>query len=250
MDIPTSWVRCCASFSIILDVLEHSYKASMKRRKALTDWDPVIVFGEDNSHEEISLQFECICCLQRLMDMSQGLDSVMSSKEGVALLVMGLLSPSIEIRCRLLAILSCVALYNSKTHKKLLSAFEEVRDAVQFKHRHDILMTGLSETVTLLTDEFNPVTRLYLGSDNEEVYSKRRKAIKDYWIYTFSCINAIVNTSDDIRTRAQLREEFTQIGIEAYIDIGRVTGDSDILTQINVFTEEKGMDCSRSLGLF
>uniref|UniRef100_A0A2K6SJA2 Inverted formin-2 n=1 Tax=Saimiri boliviensis boliviensis TaxID=39432 RepID=A0A2K6SJA2_SAIBB len=159
------------------------------------------------------LQLTCVSCVRAVMNSQQGIEYILSNQGYVRQLSQALDTSNVMVKKQVFELLAALCIYSPEGHALTLDALDHYKTVCSQQYRFSVVMNELS------------------GSDNVP-----------YVVTLLSVINAIILGPEDLRTRAQLRNEF--IGLQLLDVLARLRDleDADLLIQLEAFEEAKAED--------
>ncbi|XP_037586160.1 inverted formin-2 isoform X1 [Cebus imitator] len=159
------------------------------------------------------LQLTCVSCVRAVMNSQQGIEYILSNQGYVRQLSQALDTSNVMVKKQVFELLAALCIYSPEGHALTLDALDHYKTVCSQQYRFSVVMNELS------------------GSDNIP-----------YVVTLLSVINAIILGPEDLRTRAQLRNEF--IGLQLLDVLARLRDleDADLLIQLEAFEEAKAED--------
>ncbi|KAJ3435476.1 protein diaphanous [Anaeramoeba flamelloides] len=170
---------------------------------------------------QIMLELELIKCCKALMNNKIGLNSFLSNFDHVKSLVFCLETENWRYLTTLIELLAVINIVPPNGHKYILKSLDVLQEKTNLISRFSILIQHL-------------------------VRSINDKSSIDFKISCIMFINTIVNTSQDINYRIQLRKEFAILGIRRILNKFESDKFPDLQTQINLFLNEWKSDENES----
>jgi len=203
---PLDWLQQfinAGGLSNLLDILgkvEHEL-----HRRTMTDEK---IKKED---EQVQMQYECVRCLQVLLNNKAGLSGAISTESGIKKMCLCLDMPE-EYAVKIVKLLTLVCVMHDG-HRKVVEGLVHYRNVKKEKSRFGVLVSILDKATTM-----------------------------DAKISYLTFINAIINSPADIDLRIAIRQEFSRLGVDEVIKKLKATikpeTDIDLETQVDVFEEE------------
>ncbi|KAM8948740.1 inverted formin-2 isoform 1-T1 [Lycaon pictus] len=126
------------------------------------------------------LQLTCISCVRAVMNSQQGIEYILSNQAYVRQLSLALDTSNVMVKKQVFELLAALCIYSPEGHMLTLDALDHYKTVCNQQYRFSVIMNELSD------------------SDNVP-----------YVVTLLSVINAIILGPEDLRTRTQLRGEFT-----------------------------------------
>uniref|UniRef100_A0A452QY90 Inverted formin-2 n=1 Tax=Ursus americanus TaxID=9643 RepID=A0A452QY90_URSAM len=159
------------------------------------------------------LQLTCISCVRAVMNSQQGIEYILSNQAYVRQLSLALDTSNVMVKKQVFELLAALCIYSPEGHVLTLDALDHYKTVRSQQYRFSVIMSELSD------------------SDNVP-----------YVVTLLSVINAIILGPEDLRTRAQLRGEFTGLQLLDILTRLRDLEDADLLIQLEAFEEAKAED--------
>ncbi|KAJ3435502.1 protein diaphanous [Anaeramoeba flamelloides] len=170
---------------------------------------------------QIMLELELIKCCKALMNNKIGLNSFLSHFDHVKPLVFCLETENWQYLTTLIELLAVINIAPPNGHKFILKSLDMLQEKTNLISRFSILIQHLVRSI----------------NDRSSI---------DFKISCIMFINTIVNTSQDINYRIQLRKEFAILGIRRILNKFESDKFPDLQTQINLFLNEWKSDENES----
>ncbi|XP_072618580.1 inverted formin-2 isoform X3 [Vulpes vulpes] len=159
------------------------------------------------------LQLTCISCVRAVMNSQQGIEYILSNQAYVRQLSLALDTSNVMVKKQVFELLAALCIYSPEGHMLTLDALDHYKTVCNQQYRFSVIMNELSD------------------SDNVP-----------YVVTLLSVINAIILGPEDLRTRTQLRGEFTGLQLLDILTRLRDLEDADLLIQLEAFEEAKAED--------
>ncbi|XP_039111724.1 inverted formin-2 isoform X3 [Hyaena hyaena] len=159
------------------------------------------------------LQLTCISCVRAVLNSQQGVEYILSNQAYVRQLSLALDTSNVMVKKQVFELLAALCIYSPEGHVLTLDALDHYKTVCSQQYRFSVIMNELSD------------------SDNVP-----------YVVTLLSVINAIILGPEDLRTRTQLRGEFTGLQLLDVLTRLRDLEDADLLIQLEAFEEAKAED--------
>ncbi|XP_060476930.1 inverted formin-2 isoform X4 [Panthera onca] len=126
------------------------------------------------------LQLTCISCVRAVLNSQRGIEYILSNQAYVRQLSLALDTSNVMVKKQVFELLAALCIYSPEGHMLTLDALDHYKTVCSQQYRFSVIMNELSD------------------SDNVP-----------YVVTLLSVINAIILGPEDLRTRTQLRGEFT-----------------------------------------
>uniref|UniRef100_A0A8C7ALW8 GBD/FH3 domain-containing protein n=2 Tax=Neovison vison TaxID=452646 RepID=A0A8C7ALW8_NEOVI len=126
------------------------------------------------------LQLTCVSCVRAVMNSQQGIEYILSNQAYVRQLSLALDTSNVMVKKQVFELLAALCIYSPEGHGLTLDALDHYKTVRSQQYRFSVIMNELSD------------------SDNVP-----------YVVTLLSVVNAIILGPEDLRTRTQLRGEFT-----------------------------------------
>ncbi|KAL5487624.1 hypothetical protein ACEPAI_5732 [Sanghuangporus weigelae] len=185
------------------------------------------------SDTEESVLYEVVKCLRVLLNTEPGFNQVLASSTLITHVTYTLHTESLKLKtltCELLAAICILSVTHG--HRLVLAAFSDYRIA----HEEAFRFEELIESLRISSEDEDGDANAGLGRINEEGAWEARTA-------AMTLVNAITTCPESLEERIQLREEFSRRGLnEIIVTLRYIRPPDSIITQIDVYTEEKFED--------
>ncbi|KAL5507835.1 hypothetical protein ACEPAH_5453 [Sanghuangporus vaninii] len=189
--------------------------------------------GRKLSDTEESVLYEVVKCLRVLLNTEPGFNQVLASPTLITHVTYTLHTESIKLKtltCELLAAICILSV--TRGHRLVLAAFSDYRIAYEEAFRFEELIESLRISSE---DEDSDACEGSGKKDEEGAWEARTAAM--------TLVNAITTCPESLEERIQLREEFSRRGLnEIIVTLRYIRPPESIITQIDVYTEEKFED--------
>ncbi|KAI5767754.1 INF2 [Gulo gulo luscus] len=159
------------------------------------------------------LQLTCVSCVRAVMNSQQGIEYILSNQAYVRQLSLALDTSNVMVKKQVFELLAALCIYSPEGHGLTLDALDHYKTVRSQQYRFSVIMNELSD------------------SDNVP-----------YVVTLLSVVNAIILGPEDLRTRTQLRGEFTGLQLLDILTRLRDLEDADLLIQLEAFEEAKAED--------
>ncbi|XP_075282830.1 inverted formin-2 isoform X2 [Opisthocomus hoazin] len=156
------------------------------------------------------LQLTCINCVRAVMNSHKGIEYIVSNEGYVRKLFQALDTTNVMVKKQVFELLAALCIYSSDGHALALDALDYYKSVKNQQYRFSVIMNELSNT------------------DNVP-----------YMVTLLSAINAIILGKEELRTRAQIRNEFIGLQLLDILDKLRDIEEEDLLIQCDTFEEFK-----------
>ncbi|KAF2072641.1 hypothetical protein CYY_006043 [Polysphondylium violaceum] len=166
---------------------------------------------------DIILQSLTVTCLLSLLNSKFGIEKAITTPSSMNKLILCMDTGKVDTRSSVFEILTAVCLISEKGYQLVLDAMTHFKQSRKEKFR----FTFLVESMKKLADD------------------------KEYLTTCLALINGLVNSSDEIDERVQLRTEFSRLGLDNIIKENKKIPYEecpDLLTQIDVYEDEARND--------
>ncbi|KAM8794067.1 formin-like protein 3 [Eudromia elegans] len=150
----------------------------------------------------------CIMCLRAVMNYQYGFNLVMSHPHAVNEIALSLNNKNPRTRALVLELLAAVCLVRGG-HEIILGAFDNFKEVCQEKRRFERLM-----------DSF-----------------RHEESSVDFMVACMQFINIVVHSVEDMNFRVHLQYEFTQLGLEEFLQRSRHTESEKLQVQVQAYLE-------------
>ncbi|KAL5527808.1 hypothetical protein ACEPAG_6609 [Sanghuangporus baumii] len=185
------------------------------------------------SDTEESVLYEVVKCLRVLLNTEPGFNQVLASATLITHVTYALHAESLKLKtliCELLAAICILSVTHG--HRLVVAAFSDYRIAYEEAFRFEELIESLRISSD---DEDSDVCESSGKTDEEGAWEARTAAM--------TLVNAITTCPESLEERIQLREEFSRRGLnEIIVTLRYIRPPESIITQIDVYTEEKFED--------
>ncbi|XP_075048590.1 inverted formin-2 isoform X2 [Mixophyes fleayi] len=167
------------------------------------------------------LQLTCINCVRTLMNSHKGIEYIVNNEGYVRKLSQALDTSNVMVKKQVFELIAALCIYSPEGHVLALDALEHYKTVKNQQYRFSVIMNELSTT------------------DNVP-----------YMVTLLSVINAIIFGTEELRLRAQLRNEFIGLQLLDVLTKLRDEEDEDLLVQAYVFEEAKSEDDEEILKIY
>ncbi|KAK0142669.1 Formin-like protein 2 [Merluccius polli] len=150
----------------------------------------------------------CIMCLRAIMNYQSGFNQVMSHPSCVNQITLGLNSRNPRTKALVLELLAAVCLVRGG-HDIILSAFDNFKVVSREKNRFEKLME-------------------YFNNDDSNI---------DFMVACMQFINIVVHSVENMNLRVHLQYEFTNQGLDDYLDKLKTTESEKLQVQIQAYLD-------------
>ncbi|XP_073971470.1 formin-like protein isoform X2 [Rhodnius prolixus] len=151
----------------------------------------------------------CIMCLRAIMNNKHGFSLVIQSTDAINCIALSLTHKSPRTKALVLELLAAICLVKGG-HQIILEAFDYFKEVCQEKKRFETLMT------------------YFVNYESFHV---------EFMITCMQFINIIVHSVDDMNYRVHLQYEFTQLGLDTYLDKIKYTESEELQVQISAYLD-------------
>lgn len=153
----------------------------------------------------------CVMCLKSIMNNKQGFNMVMEHPQAINCLALSLNQPALRTKTLVFNILSAVCLVKGN-HEMIISAFNNFKLVCHEKLRFETL--------------------IYYLKDQE-------KFDIDFMVSCLQFINILVHSVDDMNYRTHLQYEFTNLGLDDYLDKLKQSESEELRVQIQTYLDNR-----------
>ncbi|KAG8178307.1 hypothetical protein JTE90_026278 [Oedothorax gibbosus] len=151
----------------------------------------------------------CIMCLRAIMNNKYGFNMVIEHTQAINCIALSLNHKSLRTKALVLELLAAICLVKGG-HQIILSAFDNFKEVCGEKSRFETLMEYFS---------------------NFEVFNI------DFMVACMQFVNIVVHSVEDMNFRVHLQYEFTQIGLDDYLEKLRQTESEELQVQISAYLD-------------
>ncbi|ODN05923.1 hypothetical protein Ocin01_00732 [Orchesella cincta] len=151
----------------------------------------------------------CILCLRAIMNTKHGLNLVMLKQEAINAIALSLKHKSLRTKGMVLELLAAVCLVQG-SHQLILKAFDNFKEVCCEKRRFETLV-----------DDFMNYESFHV----------------DFLAACIQFINIVVHSVDDMNQRVYLQYEFSQLGIDQYLERLKITPSEELRVQILAYLD-------------
>jgi len=166
---------------------------------------------------DIILQSLTVTCLLSLLNSKFGIEKAITTPNSMNKLILCMDTGKVDTRSSVFEILTAVCIISEKGYQLVLEAMTHFKQSRKEKFRFTFLVDSMKK----LADD------------------------KEYLTTCLALINGLVNSSDEIDERVQLRTEFSRLGLDHIIKENKkipYEEAPDLLTQIDVYEDEARND--------
>ncbi|GAM18201.1 hypothetical protein SAMD00019534_013760, partial [Acytostelium subglobosum LB1] len=177
------------------------------------------------SNNDVILQSLTVTCLLSLMNAKIGIDKAIKTPHSMSKLVLCLDTPKLDTRSSVIELLTAVCITSEEGFRLVLDAFSHYKQVKKERVRFFFLVDSM----------------------------KQLQADDDYLTICLGLINGLVNSSEEVDERVQLRTEFTRLGLDELVLKKKnlpYEEAPDLLTQIDVYEDEARADQEELLDRF
>ncbi|THH12248.1 hypothetical protein EW145_g96 [Phellinidium pouzarii] len=177
---------------------------------------------------EESVLYEVVKCLRVLLNTEPGFNQFLASSTLITYVTYALHTETLKLRSLTCELLAAVCLLSvTHGHRLVLAAFSDYRVAYEEAFRFEELVDALK-----LPD-----------GDDEEGSGLNEEGAWEARTAAMTLVNAMTACPESLEERIQLREEFSRRGLnEIIVTLRYIRPPDSIITQIDVYTEEKFED--------
>ncbi|XP_052827265.1 formin-like protein 2 [Octopus bimaculoides] len=151
----------------------------------------------------------CIMCLRAIMNHQYGFNLVIAHKHAINCIALSLNHRSLRTKALVLELLAAVCLV-SGGHEIILSAFDNFKEVCNERHRFDTLM---------------------------EYFRNYEEFHIDFMVACMQFVNIVVHSVDNMNFRVHLQHEFTQIGMDDYLERLKNTESDRLAVQVHAYLD-------------
>lgn len=152
----------------------------------------------------------CIMCMRAIMNNKFGFNLVMEHKNAINCIALSLNHKSLRTKSLVLELLAAICLVKGG-HQMILNAFDNFKAELTESHRFETLM------------------HCFMNFDTFNI---------DFMVACMQFINIIVHSVEDMNFRVHLQYEFTQLGLDDYLENKlRNTESEDLQVQIQAYLD-------------
>ncbi|CAH1396203.1 unnamed protein product [Nezara viridula] len=151
----------------------------------------------------------CIMCLRAIMNNKHGFSLVIQSTDAINGIALSLTHKSPRTKALVLELLAAICLVKGG-HEIILEAFDHFKEVCQEKRRFETLMT------------------YFVNYESFHV---------EFMVACMQFINIIVHSVDDMNYRVHLQYEFTQLGLDSYLEKLKYTESEELQIQISAYLD-------------
>ncbi|XP_042901544.1 formin-like protein [Parasteatoda tepidariorum] len=151
----------------------------------------------------------CIMCLRAIMNNKYGFNMVIEHTQAINCIALSLNHKSLRTKALVLELLAAICLVKGG-HQIILAAFDNFKDVCGEKKRFETLMEYFI---------------------NYEVFNI------DFMVACMQFVNIVVHSVEDMNFRVHLQYEFTQIGLDDYLEKLRQTESEELQVQISAYLD-------------
>ncbi|EGC39081.1 hypothetical protein DICPUDRAFT_148204 [Dictyostelium purpureum] len=179
----------------------------------------VLVFIEKNGQKDsdIILQSLAISCILSLLNSKYGIEKAIATPNSMIKIITTMDTPKADTRSSVFEILTAVCMVSEKGYQLILEAMTHFKQVRKERFRFTYLVESM----------------------------KKDQSDKEYLTTCLTLINGIVNSSEEVDERIQLRGEFSRLGLDEIIRVNKkiqYEEAPDLLTQIDVYDDELRAD--------
>jgi len=204
---PLDWLQQFINAGGLSDLLDILGKVEHEIHRRTMNEDKI-----RKEDEQVQMQYECVRCLQVLLNNKPGLTGAINSDSGIKKMCLCLDMPE-EYCVKIVKLLTLVCVMPPDGHRKVVEGLVHYKNVKKEKSRFGVLVTILEKATTM-----------------------------DAKVSYLTFINAIINSPADIDLRLAVRQEFSRLGVDEVIKKLKANlkpeTDIDLETQVDVFEEE------------
>ncbi|KAK6165836.1 hypothetical protein SNE40_022673 [Patella caerulea] len=151
----------------------------------------------------------CIMCLRAIMNHQYGFNLVIAHKHAINCIALSLNHRSLRTKALVLELLAAVCLV-SGGHEIILSAFDNFKEVCGERHRFETLM---------------------------EYFRNYEEFHIDFMVACMQFVNIVVHSVENMNFRVHLQYEFTQIGLDDYLEKLRQTESDRLAVQVHAYLD-------------
>ncbi|XP_061186189.1 formin-like protein isoform X5 [Saccostrea echinata] len=151
----------------------------------------------------------CIMCLRAIMNHQYGFNLVIAHRHAINCIALSLNHHSLRTKALVLELLAAVCLV-SGGHEIILSAFDNFKEVCGERHRFETLM-----------DYFRNYEEFHI----------------DFMVACMQFVNIVVHSVENMNFRVHLQYEFTQIGLDDYLNKLRHTESDRLSVQVHAYVD-------------
>lgn len=151
----------------------------------------------------------CIMCLRAIMNHQYGFNLVIVHKHAINCIALSLNHKSLRTKALVLELLAAVCLV-SGGHEIILTAFDNFKEVCGERHRFETLM-----------DYFRNFEEFHI----------------DFMVACMQFVNIVVHSVENMNFRVHLQYEFTQIGLDDYLEKLRHTESDRLSVQVHAYLD-------------
>ncbi|XP_078320986.1 formin-like protein 3 isoform X1 [Crassostrea virginica] len=151
----------------------------------------------------------CIMCLRAIMNHQNGFNLVIAHRHAINCIALSLNHHSLRTKALVLELLAAVCLV-SGGHEIILSAFDNFKEVCGERHRFETLM---------------------------EYFRNYEEFHIDFMVACMQFINIVVHSVENMNFRVHLQYEFTQIGLDDYLNKLRHTESDRLSVQVHAYVD-------------
>ncbi|XP_022243881.1 formin-like protein CG32138 [Limulus polyphemus] len=151
----------------------------------------------------------CIMCLRAIMNNKYGFNMVIEHTEAINCIALSLNHKSLRTKALVLELLAAICLVKGG-HEIILNAFDQFKEVCVERRRFETLMEYFM---------------------NYEVFNI------DFMVACMQFINIVVHSVEDMNFRIHLQYEFTQLGLDDYLEKLRQSESEELQVQISAYLD-------------
>ncbi|XP_044586196.1 formin-like protein isoform X1 [Cotesia glomerata] len=151
----------------------------------------------------------CILCMRAIMNNKYGFNMVIQHREAINCIALSLIHKSLRTKALVLELLAAICLVKGG-HEIILSAFDNFKEVCLEKKRFETLMAYFTQY------------------DNFHI---------EFMVACMQFVNIVVHSVEDMNFRVHLQYEFTNLGLDEYLEKLRHTESEDLHVQISAYLD-------------
>ncbi|XP_038646164.1 inverted formin-2-like [Scyliorhinus canicula] len=167
--------------------------------------------GVPNIYDAL-LQLTCINCVRAVMNSQNGIEHIANDEKQIGKLLQALNSSVTLVKKQVFDLLAALCMYSAEGHIRVLQALRHYRNVEKYQYGFNFIMHELQ-------------------SDNVP-----------YLATLLSAINAVILGTENLHSRARLRNEFIGLHLLDVLPLLKEKDDADLLIQCSKFEEAKAED--------
>jgi formic-like protein len=204
-----------STLSRVTGVQSLSAAASLERRASRAQKDTRKRLNKLNMGDSVDDVHECVRCLRAIMNHQYGFHMIIAHTEAINSIALSLKHKEYRTKSLVLELLAAVCLVDGG-HSIVLRAFDNFKDTYKEMYRFETLMN-------------------YFRKDSNEADFNI-----DFMVACMQFINIIVHSTQNMNFRVHLQYEFTQLGLDVYLENKLRFNESDRLqVQIQAYLDNQ-----------